>query len=67
MRSLEPYDAVVLGSAVYAKHWRGDARHFLRHLGGELARRPFWVFSSGPVGDPAKDPTRGLARSRPGP
>jgi menaquinone-dependent protoporphyrinogen oxidase len=56
VRSLEPYDAVVLGSAVYAKHWRGDARHFLRHLGGELSRRPFWVFSSGPVGDPAKDP-----------
>jgi menaquinone-dependent protoporphyrinogen oxidase len=22
---------------------------------GELAQRPLWVFSSGPVGDPAKD------------
>ncbi|HTU31694.1 MAG TPA: flavodoxin domain-containing protein [Solirubrobacteraceae bacterium] len=63
--TLEPYDAVVLGSAVYIKHWRGDARRFLRRHADELARRPFWVFSSGPVGeaggavDPAwVEPTR---------
>jgi menaquinone-dependent protoporphyrinogen oxidase len=49
--TLEPYDAVVLGSAVYVKHWRGDARRFLRHHADELSRRPFWVFSSGPVGE----------------
>ena len=53
--SLAPYDAVVLGSAVYMKRWRGDARRFLRAHGDELASRPFWVFSSGPVGDPAED------------
>jgi menaquinone-dependent protoporphyrinogen oxidase len=51
--SLDPYDAVVLGSAVYMKRWRGDAKHFLRD---ELSRLPFWVFSSGPVGDPGKAP-----------
>jgi menaquinone-dependent protoporphyrinogen oxidase len=28
--ALKPYDAVVLGSAVYMKRWQGDARHFLR-------------------------------------
>jgi menaquinone-dependent protoporphyrinogen oxidase len=50
--SLEPYDAVVLGSAVYMKRWRGDARHFLRDHANELSQRPFWVFSSGPVGEP---------------
>lgn len=49
--TLEPYDAVVLGSAVYVKHWRGDARRFLRRHADELSRRPFWVFSSGPVGE----------------
>ena len=49
------YDAVVLGSAVYAKRWRGDARHFLRHHRKALAAMPFWVFSSGPVGDPAEE------------
>lgn len=53
--SLEPYDAVVLGSAVYMKRWRGDARHFLKKHRKTLRQRPFWVFSSGPVGDPADD------------
>lgn len=53
---LDPYDAVVLGSAVYMKRWQGDAKHFLRKHADELAARPFWVFSSGPVGDPAQSP-----------
>ena len=51
---LSPYDAVVLGSAVYMKRWRGDARHFLRKQAKGLAERPLWIFSSGPAGDPAK-------------
>ena len=54
--ALDGYDAVVLGSAVYMKRWQGDAKHFLRAHREELARLPFWVFSSGPVGDPAKTP-----------
>jgi menaquinone-dependent protoporphyrinogen oxidase len=53
--SLDPYDAVVLGSAVYMKRWRGDAKHFLKKHRKALKQKPFWVFSSGPVGDPAKD------------
>jgi menaquinone-dependent protoporphyrinogen oxidase len=53
--SLDPYGAVVLGSAVYMKRWRGDARHFLKKHRKALRQRPFWVFSSGPVGDPAND------------
>ncbi|MGA9856281.1 MAG: flavodoxin domain-containing protein [Solirubrobacteraceae bacterium] len=52
---IDAYDAVVLGSAVYMKRWQGDARHFLRTHGTELSQRPFWVFSSGPIGDPAHD------------
>jgi menaquinone-dependent protoporphyrinogen oxidase len=55
VKSLDPYDAVVLGSAVYVKQWRGEARHFLRKHRKGLARLPFWVFSSGPVGDPTED------------
>lgn len=55
VRSLERYDAVVLGSAVYMKRWRGDARHFLKKHRKALRQMPFWAFSSGPVGDPAKD------------
>jgi menaquinone-dependent protoporphyrinogen oxidase len=53
--AVEPYDAVVLGSAVYMKRWRGEAKRFLRAHGKELSQRPFWVFSSGPIGDPGKD------------
>lgn len=52
---LDGYDAVVLGSAVYMRRWRGDARRFLRKHRRELASLPLWVFSSGPTGDPAKD------------
>jgi menaquinone-dependent protoporphyrinogen oxidase len=55
VRSLERFDAVVLGSAVYMKRWQGDARHFLKKHRKALRQKPFWVFSSGPVGDPAND------------
>ena len=55
VRSLEPYDAVVLGSAVYMKRWRGEAKQFLKKHRKALRGMPFWVFSSGPVGDPASD------------
>lgn len=53
--SLDGIDAVVLGSAVYMRRWRGDARRFLRRHADELAARPFWIFSSGPVGEPRSD------------
>lgn len=55
VQSLERFDAVVLGSAVYMKRWGGDARHFVKKHRKALRQMPFWVFSSGPVGDPAKD------------
>jgi menaquinone-dependent protoporphyrinogen oxidase len=57
VKSLAPYEAVVVGSAVYMRRWRPEARRFLRRFAVELAERPFWVFSSGPVGDPADDDT----------
>jgi len=43
------YDAVVLGSALYAAHWQRDANRFVgRHLAA-LQARPVWLFSSGPL------------------
>ena len=57
VESVDAYDAVVLGSAVYIKRWRGDAKHFLRKHGDELAQRPLWVFSSGPLGEPGNNET----------
>jgi menaquinone-dependent protoporphyrinogen oxidase len=49
VRSLEPYGAVVLGSAVYLSRWQREALTFLRRFGTELSRRPVWLFQSGPL------------------
>jgi menaquinone-dependent protoporphyrinogen oxidase len=54
VRTIEPYDAVVLGSAIYLRRWRRDAVHFLRKHVEELRKRQVWLFHSGPVG-PDKD------------
>ncbi|HYB29691.1 MAG TPA: flavodoxin domain-containing protein [Solirubrobacteraceae bacterium] len=54
VRSLEPYRAVVLGSAVYVGRWRGDALRLLRRA--DLKDRDVWLFSSGPVGEDQGDP-----------
>jgi menaquinone-dependent protoporphyrinogen oxidase len=48
--TLDGVDAVVLGSAVYAGHWRTTAVEFLRHNERRLRTMPVWLFSSGPVG-----------------
>lgn len=50
------YDAVVLGSAVYAGQWRKEAAKFLKTHEAMLVQRPVWLFSSGPMGegDPVK-------------
>jgi menaquinone-dependent protoporphyrinogen oxidase len=49
------YEAVVLGSAVYMGQWLKEARSFIDWYAEELAERPTWLFSSGPiVGDPPK-------------
>ena len=51
---LAAYDAVVLGSAVYAGHWLPEALALARRGATALADRPVWLFSSGPVGDPSR-------------
>jgi menaquinone-dependent protoporphyrinogen oxidase len=50
---LAPYDAFVIGSAVYAGHWLEEARQFVDDHQAELGTRPVWLFSSGPVGHTA--------------
>jgi menaquinone-dependent protoporphyrinogen oxidase len=47
-----PYDAVVLGSAVYVGRWLEPARHYAAEHAAALRGRPVWLFSSGPVGEP---------------
>jgi menaquinone-dependent protoporphyrinogen oxidase len=48
---LSRYNAIVLGSAVYAGRWRKEAASFLEGNEKELAGRPVWLFSSGPTGE----------------
>ncbi|MEU6678824.1 flavodoxin domain-containing protein [Streptomyces sp. NPDC046925] len=43
------YDAVVLGSPLYAGRWHKDARRFVRRNARALAETPVWLFSSGPL------------------
>lgn len=64
VHDLHGVEAAVVGSAVYAGHWVKSARELIDRMGGELAGRPVWVFSSGPVGDPlqpAEEPVDGAA------
>jgi menaquinone-dependent protoporphyrinogen oxidase len=51
VEDLSTYDAVILGSAVYAGQWQPSAADFLRKHEAELAKRPTWLFSSGPTGE----------------
>jgi menaquinone-dependent protoporphyrinogen oxidase len=47
------YDAVVLGSAVYFGRWLAEARRAAELIAAQPAR-PVWLFSSGPVDEPAE-------------
>lgn len=51
VNDVTPYQAVILGSAVYAGQWRKEAARFLESHQSELAQRPVWLFSSGPSGE----------------
>jgi menaquinone-dependent protoporphyrinogen oxidase len=51
-----PFDAVVLGSAVYAGRWLEPAREYAAHHAPALRGRPLWLFSSGPIGEPPFPP-----------
>jgi len=50
--ALDGYDAAVIGSGIYVGHWMDAAKHLLERHAAELASRPVWLFSSGPIGDP---------------
>ncbi|MGW5213454.1 flavodoxin domain-containing protein [Streptomyces sp. NPDC004051] len=47
--SVASYDAVVVGGGLYAGRWHKDARRFVRRYRRDLAKRPVWLFSSGPL------------------
>ncbi|MBO3093720.1 flavodoxin domain-containing protein [Cellulomonas dongxiuzhuiae] len=49
---VDPYDAVVMGSAVYVGRLALGLRDLVDRQAGQLRQRPSWLFWSGPVGDP---------------
>ncbi|GIG39991.1 flavodoxin domain-containing protein [Cellulomonas phragmiteti] len=49
---VDPYDAVVMGSAVYVGRLGLGLRDLVDRQAGQLRQRPSWLFWSGPVGDP---------------
>jgi menaquinone-dependent protoporphyrinogen oxidase len=59
VRDVTRYDAVILGSGVYAGRWIGSAKEFAETHTEALRARPVWLLSSGPLGEtpkPADDP-----------
>ena len=51
---VDDFDAVVLGSAVYAGHWLRPAKDLIERCQAALVAIPVFTFSSGPIGDPPK-------------
>ena len=62
----ESYDAVIIGSAIYIRHWDRAASSYLKQYATALAGRPTWLFQSGPCGEDAAteqlDPPRAVAK-----
>jgi menaquinone-dependent protoporphyrinogen oxidase len=56
VESVGPYDAVVVGSALYMGRWMGPARALVNGSADAFRTRPVWLFSSGPMGRDIVDP-----------
>jgi menaquinone-dependent protoporphyrinogen oxidase len=50
VQSLDGYEAVVLGAAIYNAHWHQDAHQFLAMHEAALQQRPVAIFALGPLG-----------------
>jgi menaquinone-dependent protoporphyrinogen oxidase len=48
-------DAFVVGSGVYMGNWLSEALDFLRRNQEQIAARPTWLFSSGPLHGSSKE------------
>jgi len=49
VKSLDRYDAVVLGAAIYNARWHADAHLFLSQNQESLTQRPVAIFTLGPL------------------
>lgn len=61
VESIDSYDAVVCGSAVYILQWMDEAKDFVERFADQLKTKKVWAFSVGMNGVPKhapQDPTR---------
>jgi len=49
VKSLDRYDAVVLGAAIYNAKWNADAHHFVMQHQNALSQLPVAIFTLGPL------------------
>jgi menaquinone-dependent protoporphyrinogen oxidase len=54
IEEVHTFDAIVVGSAVYAGHWMKPAIELTERFAERFPGKPVWLFSSGPIGDPPK-------------
>jgi len=54
VRSVDDFDVVIIGSAIYHDHWLWEGSRLLRRVCKGLAGKPTWLFSSGPIGGTAQ-------------
>jgi len=52
--SVEPYDGIILGSAIYGGRWLAPARELAERELEQLRERRVWLLSSGPTGEPPR-------------
>lgn len=55
VKTLNGYQAVILGAPLYIGHWHKDTRRFLMYYEKALKERPVAVFALGPLQDEAKE------------
>ncbi len=58
----EQFDAVVVGSGLYAGRWRREAVRLLKRLARSEVKPRVWLFHSGPLGDDHADDPQSLPR-----
>lgn len=56
VQSVDSYDAVVVGSAVYILQWIDSAHQFMERFAAQLKEVPVWAFSVGMSGVPKHAP-----------
>ena len=62
VQSIDDYDAIIIGSAVYSSHWLDAATDLVNRFLDPLSTRPVWLFSSGAVGSPVSKLALAMAR-----